>query len=138
MKLFFRGFEEERRTEHHQQCANTENSCLNTPSRERRGFQYTDIDDKGIVAQRPHSHQTSFTIDKTWRSEDSTTLRNNPIPRRYCRYFLASANYQIREAHDDSAIAVQKYKHLIAQRRDGFVDVFKIGKPNTDQDLAEE
>src|ERR1022692_626944 len=108
MELFAQGFDEEHRTEHHEQCTNTENNCLATPGRECRRFRHADIDDKGIVAQRLHSHQTSFTVDKTWRSEDSTTLRNNPMPRRLFRYFLASANYQIRETHDDGTVAVQK------------------------------
>src|ERR1019366_5709093 len=128
MELFTQGFEQERRNEHHKQRTNAENNCLLTPGRERRRFRYADIDDKGIVAQRTNSHQTSFTVEKTWRSEGPTTLQNKPIPRRFCRQFLASMNYLIRVAHDDSAVAVQKYKHLIGHRFDGFIDMLKIGE----------
>ena len=60
------------------------------------------------------------------------------MPRRSCRYFLARVNYQIRVAHNDSAIAIQKYKQLIGQRFDGFIDLLKIGKPDTDHDHPEE
>src|SRR5664280_2088681 len=108
MKLFAQGFEEECRTEHHEQCTNTENNCLIMPGRERRRFRYADIDDKGIVAQRTNSHHTSFTVENTWRSEGPTTLQNKPIPRRLCRQFHARADYLIRVAHDDGAVAVQK------------------------------
>src|SRR5665647_1251709 len=119
MKLFAQGFEEECRTEHHEQCTNTENNCLITPGRERRRFRYTDIDDKGIVAQRTNSHQTSFTIENSWRSKGPTTLQNKPIPWRPCRQFLASANYRIRVARYDGAVAAQKEKQLIGQYVDG-------------------
>jgi len=32
-------------------------------------FRHADIDDKGIVAQRMNSHQTSFAIEITWHSK---------------------------------------------------------------------
>src|SRR5664279_993252 len=115
MELLALGFEEKRHTERHQQCANTKRQRLDTPDRERRRFRYADIDDKGIVAQRTSSHQSSFTIEDTCRSVGPTALQNKRMPGRFCRYFLASANDLIRVANDDSAVAVQQCKPLIGQ-----------------------
>src|ERR1017187_1764945 len=134
MELFAQDFEQERRTEQYEQCTNTESHCLNTPGRDRRCFRSADMDDKGIVAHRTSSHQTSFTVENTWRSIGPTAFRNKPMPRRLCRYFLARANDLIRVVHNDSAVAVQKYKHLIAHRCDGFIDTLEIGEPDTDCD----
>src|SRR5665647_1647194 len=102
MKLFAQGFEEEPQTEHHKQCANTESYCVNTPSRKRSGFRYSDINDKRIVAQRAHSNQTSFAIEIAWRAILPTTLRNKSMPRRPCGHFVTSAICRVGVARDNS------------------------------------
>ena len=79
--MFVLGPDEKCHAEHHQPCANTEDCCLSTPSRECRGFRYTDIDDKRIVAQRTYSNQPTFAVDIIRQAIGSTTLGNKPMPR---------------------------------------------------------
>src|SRR5208282_6400314 len=71
VKLSAQGLKEKQRTKHREQCAGTDSYCLNAPGRERRGFRHTDIDDKGVVAQRTYRSQPRFAINIIWQSVGS-------------------------------------------------------------------
>jgi len=65
MKLSAQRSQQKQRAAHEQQCTGADSDGLNAPSHERRGFRHADIDDKGIVAQRPHGGQTNSAVNIT-------------------------------------------------------------------------
>src|ERR1035437_2855254 len=131
MELSAQGFEKEHQAKHQEQCSSSESYCMNAPGRERRGFRYTDIDHKWIVAQRMYSNQTSFTVEIARRSILPTTLQNELVPRRRCWHLIVHATFRVRVTHDDGAVAVQQYKRLIGQGCDRFIDLLEIGEPDS-------
>src|SRR5579862_4248980 len=108
MKLLTQGFEKKQRTQRHQRCPDTNNYCLNTPSRKRCSFQYSDINYQGVVAHRAHSNMTSFAVEIAWRSIVSPALGNQPVPRGPCWHLLASAVLGVRVAHDNCSIRAKE------------------------------
>ena len=71
------------------------------------GLRYTDIDDKRVVAQRPHGGQTNGAVNVARPSIIPAALGNEPMPRRVCGQLVMYAIRRVGVTHDDGAVAVQ-------------------------------
>jgi hypothetical protein len=104
--LSAKGLKEKQGIEYEEQCAGTDSCGLNTPSRERRRFQYADIDDEGVVAQRPYSGQANDAVNVAWVSVIAAALGNQLIPRRICRHLVIAGICRIGVTYDEGAVPV--------------------------------
>src|ERR1017187_5118508 len=76
-------------------------------------------------------NKPSLAIEKALRSKVPSPLGNQPVIRRCYWQLLTGALREVRVAHDDGAVAVQKQKILIAHRCDGLIDTLEIGEPDS-------